>query len=91
MLVNFPRIHIPGEEESETISQEVNRVIKYRVEGLAREKVLSDFAYAAETCILPFHRSAQPVRKDERGKSWSRARASFWMMEVATRKEDVEL
>ncbi|RYP80672.1 hypothetical protein DL769_002354 [Monosporascus sp. CRB-8-3] len=37
----FPYIRIPGEEESETISQEVNRVIKYRVEQLAKEKRLS--------------------------------------------------
>ncbi|RYP21555.1 hypothetical protein DL765_002191 [Monosporascus sp. GIB2] len=37
----FPYIRIPGEEESETISQEVNRVIEYRVEQLAKEKRLS--------------------------------------------------
>jgi ankyrin repeat protein len=42
LLHNFPRIHIPGEESSEIISQEVNHVIKFRVERLAREKVLSD-------------------------------------------------
>ncbi|PSN59028.1 purine and uridine phosphorylase [Corynespora cassiicola Philippines] len=42
LLDAFPRIHIPGEEESETISQEVNRVIEFRVERLAREKRLSD-------------------------------------------------
>ena len=42
LLDVFPRIRIPGEEESEIISQEVNRVIKYRVERLATEKVLSD-------------------------------------------------
>ncbi|KAF2181465.1 purine and uridine phosphorylase [Zopfia rhizophila CBS 207.26] len=42
LLDAFPRIRIPGEEESEIISQEVNRVIKYRVERLAREKRLSD-------------------------------------------------
>ncbi|PSN59255.1 purine and uridine phosphorylase [Corynespora cassiicola Philippines] len=42
LLDAFPRIHIPGEEESETISQEVNRVIEFRVERLAREKGLSD-------------------------------------------------
>ncbi|KAF2831830.1 purine and uridine phosphorylase [Ophiobolus disseminans] len=42
LLKAFPRIHIPGEEESEIISQEVNRVIDYRVKQLAREKVLSN-------------------------------------------------
>jgi ankyrin repeat protein len=42
LLDVFPRIHIPGEEESETISQEVNRVIEYRVEELAVRKALSD-------------------------------------------------
>ncbi|KAF2469529.1 purine and uridine phosphorylase [Lindgomyces ingoldianus] len=41
LLDNFPRIHIPGEEESETISREVNRVIQYRVDWLAKEKELS--------------------------------------------------
>jgi ankyrin repeat protein len=35
-------IHIPGEEESDTISQEVNLVIQYRVERLAREMDLKD-------------------------------------------------
>ncbi|KAB5566553.1 hypothetical protein GE09DRAFT_1187085 [Coniochaeta sp. 2T2.1] len=35
----FPHsIRIPGEDESETISQEINRVIEYRVEQLAVEK-----------------------------------------------------
>jgi ankyrin repeat protein len=37
----FPRIHIPGEEESGAISQEVNHVIKYRVERLAKEMRLT--------------------------------------------------
>ncbi|KAF1926121.1 uncharacterized protein M421DRAFT_68272 [Didymella exigua CBS 183.55] len=41
LLKSFPRIHIPGEEKSETISQEVNHVIKYRVECLARDEKLS--------------------------------------------------
>lgn len=36
----FPHIHIPGEESSETISQEVNLVIESRVEKLAKEKNL---------------------------------------------------
>ncbi|KAJ4288675.1 hypothetical protein N0V90_011912 [Kalmusia sp. IMI 367209] len=42
LLDAFPRIRIPGEEESETISKEINRVIKHRVERLAEEKDLSD-------------------------------------------------
>ncbi|KAI3579683.1 hypothetical protein IWW34DRAFT_592531, partial [Fusarium oxysporum f. sp. albedinis] len=42
LLDAFPRIHIPGEEDLESISQEVNRVIQYRVEQLANEKKLSD-------------------------------------------------
>jgi hypothetical protein len=42
LLDDFPRIRIPGEEESETISREVNRVIQYRVGRLAREKGLSE-------------------------------------------------
>ncbi|RYC65780.1 hypothetical protein CHU98_g423 [Xylaria longipes] len=41
-LEHFPYVRIPGEEESDTISQEVNQVIKYRVENLAKEKRLSD-------------------------------------------------
>ena len=41
LLDAFPRIHVPGEEESETISQEVNCVIKYQVDRLARQKKLS--------------------------------------------------
>jgi Cdc6-like AAA superfamily ATPase len=42
LLKSFPRIHIPGEEESEAISQEVSHVIKYRVERLAEEMKLTD-------------------------------------------------
>ena len=42
LLDAFPHICIPGEEESEVIIQEVNLVIKYRVERLAREKVFPD-------------------------------------------------
>ncbi|KAF4335972.1 ankyrin repeat-containing protein, partial [Fusarium beomiforme] len=38
LLDTFPNIHIPGEEESETISQEVNYVIRHRINQLAREK-----------------------------------------------------
>jgi ankyrin repeat protein len=42
LLNSFPRIHIPGEEESEAISQEVNLVVSYRVELLAGEIRLPD-------------------------------------------------
>lgn len=35
LLERFPRIHIPGEVESETISQEVNHVIRHRLKQLA--------------------------------------------------------
>ncbi|CAK7215098.1 hypothetical protein SCUCBS95973_002363 [Sporothrix curviconia] len=38
----FPCIRIPGEDESEKISQEINQVIHYRVDELAREERLSD-------------------------------------------------
>ncbi|KAI1749278.1 hypothetical protein F4782DRAFT_310430 [Xylaria castorea] len=41
-LDTFPYVRIPGEEESEIIGQEVNQVIKYQVENLAKEKGLSD-------------------------------------------------
>ncbi|KAJ5656515.1 hypothetical protein N7507_008465 [Penicillium longicatenatum] len=42
LVHSFPTIRIPGEEESESIGQEVNHVIEYRVEKLARERSLSD-------------------------------------------------
>jgi ankyrin repeat protein len=42
LLKAFPRIHIPGEEESETIGREVNQVINYRVERLAEHYKLAD-------------------------------------------------
>ncbi|KAK7413535.1 hypothetical protein QQX98_007613 [Neonectria punicea] len=42
LLDAFPHIRIPGEEESETISQEVSHVIKYRADQLVKEKGLSD-------------------------------------------------
>lgn len=42
LLDTFPRICIPGEDELESISQEVNYVIEYRVERLAKEKALLD-------------------------------------------------
>lgn len=41
LLQQFPHVHIPGEEESAIISKEVNSVIEYRVDQLAREKLLS--------------------------------------------------
>ncbi|KAH7111518.1 hypothetical protein B0J13DRAFT_461972, partial [Dactylonectria estremocensis] len=41
LLDAFPNIRIPGEEESETISQEVNRVITHRVNQLSEKKTLS--------------------------------------------------
>ncbi|RKK56090.1 hypothetical protein BFJ69_g17672 [Fusarium oxysporum] len=40
LLDAFPNIRIPGEEESETISQEVNRVIAHRVNQLSKKKGL---------------------------------------------------
>ncbi|CAG1999053.1 unnamed protein product [Fusarium graminearum] len=40
LLDAFPNIHIPGEEESETISREVNHVIGHRINQLATEKCL---------------------------------------------------
>jgi ankyrin repeat protein len=42
LLNSFPRIHIPGEEKFEAIGQEVNHVIKYRVERLAEEMKLTN-------------------------------------------------
>ena len=42
LLYDFPNIHIPGEEELDTISQEVNRVIHYRVGQLARREQLPE-------------------------------------------------
>ncbi|KAH8669332.1 hypothetical protein BGZ61DRAFT_521991 [Ilyonectria robusta] len=41
LLDAFPNIRIPGEEESETISQEVNHVITRRINQLSRKKRLS--------------------------------------------------
>jgi hypothetical protein len=38
----FPRIRIPGEDESETISEEVNCVVRHRADQFAKEKGLSD-------------------------------------------------
>ncbi|UKZ49434.1 hypothetical protein TrVGV298_003681 [Trichoderma virens] len=41
LLNAFPNIRIPGEEESEAISQEVNHVIKHRIRQLSEQKGLS--------------------------------------------------
>ncbi|KAL3439930.1 hypothetical protein BJX65DRAFT_56994 [Aspergillus insuetus] len=41
LLRIFPKLHIPGEEESETIGCEVNHVITYRVNQLSQKKNLS--------------------------------------------------
>ncbi|KAF5688820.1 ankyrin repeat-containing protein [Fusarium circinatum] len=37
----FPSIHIPGEEQSDVISQEVDHVVRYRLDQLAIKKHLS--------------------------------------------------
>ncbi|OAQ58085.2 ankyrin repeat domain-containing protein [Pochonia chlamydosporia 170] len=42
LLWDFPNIRIPGEEESEAISKEVNHVITHRVNQLSDKKRLSD-------------------------------------------------
>ncbi|KAK4223637.1 ankyrin repeat-containing domain protein [Podospora fimiseda] len=62
LLEAFPRIHIPGEEESETISREINRVIQYRVERLAREQGLSS--------NVKGHLAAQLLRLTHRTYLW---------------------
>jgi hypothetical protein len=41
LLDAFPKIHIPGEEQSEVISHEVNSVIRHRVIQLSKTKDLS--------------------------------------------------
>ncbi|KAI1073287.1 hypothetical protein LB507_010815 [Fusarium sp. FIESC RH6] len=41
LLEAFPNIHIPGEEESEAISREVNRVIRRRIDQMAIERQFS--------------------------------------------------
>ncbi|KAL6887036.1 hypothetical protein GGI43DRAFT_264528 [Trichoderma evansii] len=41
LLKKFPNIRIPGEEESESISQEVNRVIMHRIMQLSDKKNFS--------------------------------------------------
>ncbi|KAH6620872.1 ankyrin repeat protein [Chaetomium sp. MPI-SDFR-AT-0129] len=42
LVDDFPFIRIPGEDESDAISREVNLVVAHRVEQLAREKELGD-------------------------------------------------
>lgn len=42
LLSTFPNIRIPGEEESDTISSEVDRVITHQIGLLSRDKLLSD-------------------------------------------------
>ncbi|CAK7224469.1 hypothetical protein SCUCBS95973_005528 [Sporothrix curviconia] len=53
------RIHIPGESESEMISEEVNYVIEYRVDELARRKRLpaNVKAHLAKTMLAVQHRT----------------------------------
>ncbi|SCV61255.1 uncharacterized protein FFFS_15824 [Fusarium fujikuroi] len=41
LLDAFPNIHIPGEDESQTISKEVNLVIRHRIKELAIENCLT--------------------------------------------------
>jgi ankyrin repeat protein len=59
LLGAFPHVRIPGEEESETISEEVNHVIRYRVERLAKCKGLSDKVkgYLADRLLKITHRT----------------------------------
>ncbi|KAF2632955.1 purine and uridine phosphorylase, partial [Macroventuria anomochaeta] len=44
----YPHIHIPGEDESETISREVNCVIRYRVDQFTKKERLSE---EIKTCL----------------------------------------
>ncbi|KAL2820650.1 hypothetical protein BJX63DRAFT_418288 [Aspergillus granulosus] len=59
LLESFPYVHIPGEEESKSIGQEVNLVIEYRVKQLAKEKYLSGQveAHLAEKLLGVPHRT----------------------------------
>ncbi|PYH65211.1 ankyrin repeat protein [Aspergillus vadensis CBS 113365] len=59
LINNFPHIHIPGENESDKIGQEVNIVIKHRVERLARKKRLSASiqSYLEERLLRMEHRT----------------------------------
>ncbi|GAT24369.1 ankyrin repeat protein [Aspergillus luchuensis] len=59
LIDHSPHIYIPGENESDKIGQEVNIVIKHRVERLARKKRLSDFiqSYLEERLLQMEHRT----------------------------------
>jgi len=59
LLESFPYVRIPGEEESESISREVNHVIRYRIEQLAKKKRLSDLvkSHLAEKLLEIPHRT----------------------------------
>lgn len=53
IIDEFPCIRIPGEEESEKIGQEINHVIKYKVNRLAKRMKLSeDVRLHLETRLL---------------------------------------
>ncbi|KAJ4262892.1 hypothetical protein NW762_006505 [Fusarium torreyae] len=55
LLSVFPNVHIPGENESEKISQEVNHVIKYRVKQLRMKDQFKN--YLEETLQGITHRT----------------------------------
>ncbi|GAB1196290.1 hypothetical protein APSETT444_005559 [Aspergillus pseudonomiae] len=59
LLESFPYIRIPGEEASDSISREVNLVIKHQVKQLAKEKDLPDRveAHLAEKLLGIPHRT----------------------------------
>ncbi|OJI83882.1 hypothetical protein ASPTUDRAFT_190314 [Aspergillus tubingensis CBS 134.48] len=59
LIDHSPHIHIPGENESDKVGQEVNIVIKHRVESLARKKRLSApiQSYLEERLLRMEHRT----------------------------------
>ncbi|PYH92040.1 purine and uridine phosphorylase, partial [Aspergillus ellipticus CBS 707.79] len=59
LLYAFPHIHIPGEEKSDEIGQEISHVIQYRVEQLAKEKGLSELVknHLAKRLLKVTHRT----------------------------------
>ncbi|KAL6808319.1 ankyrin repeat-containing domain protein [Trichoderma sp. SZMC 28015] len=59
LLQDFPNIRIPGEEESESISREVNRVIIHRIKQLSEKKRFSPEinSYLAEKLQETTHRT----------------------------------
>ncbi|RAH53201.1 ankyrin repeat protein, partial [Aspergillus piperis CBS 112811] len=59
LIDHSPHIYIPGENESDKIGQEVNIVIKHRVERLARKKHLSPTiqSYLEERLLRMEHRT----------------------------------